>query len=46
MGHRYVAAIAPYGGCILLVLVMSGVLWTVLGPVQEAVLRFLYSLVR
>ena len=38
--------IAPYGGFILLALVMSGGLWTVLGPVEEAVLRFLYSLVR
>jgi Zn-dependent protease len=46
MGHRYVAMIAPYGGFILLALVMSGGLWTVLGPVEEAVLRFLYSLVR
>ena len=46
IGHRYVAAVAPYGGLILLALVMSGGLWTVLGPVQEAVLLFLYSLVR
>jgi len=46
MGHRYVAAVAPYGGFILLALVMSGGLWTVLGPVEEAVLRFFYSLVR
>jgi Zn-dependent protease len=46
VGHRYVAAVAPYGGFILLALVMSGGLWTVLGPVEEAVLRFFYSLVR
>lgn len=46
MGHRYVAAVAPYGGFILLALVMSGGLWKVLGPVEEAVLRFFYSLVR
>lgn len=46
MGHRYMAMIAPYGGFILLALVMSGGLWTVLGPVEEAVVRFFYSLVR
>jgi len=46
MGHRYVAMIAPYGGFILLALVMSGGLWKVLGPVEEAVVLFLYSLVR
>jgi Zn-dependent protease len=46
IGHRYVAAIAPYGGFILLALVMSGGLFKVLGPVEGAVLGLLYSLVR
>ncbi len=46
MGHRYVRAIAPYGGLVLLALVMSGALWTVLSPVHEAILRLLYSFVR
>jgi Zn-dependent protease len=46
MGHRYVATIAPYGGFILLALVMSGALFTVLSPVLDLVLGFLYSLVR
>jgi len=46
MGHRYVGAIAPYGGFILLALVMSGALWTVLSPVHEAIVGVLYSLVR
>jgi Zn-dependent protease len=46
MGHRYMAMIAPYGGFVLLALVMSGGLWTVLGPVEQAIVGFLYSLVR
>jgi Zn-dependent protease len=46
MGHRYMAMIAPYGGFILLALVMSGALFTVLSPVLDLVLGFLYSLVR
>jgi len=46
MGHRFMAMIAPYGGFILLALVLSGGLWMVLGPVEAAVLRFFYSLVR
>jgi len=46
MGHRYMATIAPYGGFILLALVMSGALWTVLSPVREAIVGLLYSLVR
>jgi Zn-dependent protease len=46
MGHRYVRAIAPYGGLVLLALVMSGALWTVLSPVHEAIVRLLYSFVR
>jgi Zn-dependent protease len=46
MGHRYMAAIAPYGGFVLLALVMTGALWTVLSPVHEAIVGLLYSLVR
>jgi len=46
IGHRYVRAIAPYGGLVLLALVMSGALWTVLSPVHEAIVRLLYSFVR
>jgi len=46
MGHRYVQAIAPYGGFILLALVMSGALFTVLSPVLDLVVGLLYSLVR
>lgn len=46
MGHRYMRAIAPYGGFILLALVMSGALFTVLSPVLNFVLGILYSLVR
>lgn len=46
MGHRYMAAIAPYGGLILLALVMSGGLFQVLSPVLDVVLGFLYGLVR
>jgi Zn-dependent protease len=46
MGHRYMAVIAPYGGFILLALVMSGALFTVLSPVLDLVVGLLYSLVR
>ncbi len=46
MGHRYVRAIAPYGGLVLLALVMTGALWTVLGPVHEGIVRLLYSFIR
>jgi Zn-dependent protease len=46
MGHRYVRAIGPYGGLVLLALVMSGALWTVLSPVHEAIVGLLYSFVR
>jgi Zn-dependent protease len=46
IGHRYVRAIAPYGGLVLLALVMSGWLWRVLSPVHEAIVRLLYSFVR
>ena len=46
MGHRYMAMIAPYGGFVLLALVMSGALFTVLSPVLDLVVGLLYSLVR
>ena len=46
LGHRYIAAIAPYQGFLLLALVMTGALSTLLGPVAELVLGVLYSLVR
>jgi Zn-dependent protease len=46
MGHRYMAMIAPYGGLILLALVMSGLLFKVLSPVREVIVGLLYSLVR
>jgi Zn-dependent protease len=46
MGHRYMAMIAPYGGFVLLALVMSGALFTVLSPVHDFVVGLLYSLVR
>jgi Zn-dependent protease len=45
MGHRYMAAIGPYGGFILIALVMSGALFQVLGPGSNVVIGFLYSLV-
>jgi Zn-dependent protease len=45
MGHRYMRAIAPYGGLILLALVMSGALFTILNPILRLVLGLLYSLV-
>jgi Zn-dependent protease len=46
MGHRYMAAIGPYGGLILLALVMTGALFQVLSPVLNLVIGFLYSLIR
>jgi len=46
MGHRYMAMIGPYGGFILLALVMTGALFTVISPVLNLVLGFLYALVR
>jgi Zn-dependent protease len=46
VGHRAMRAVAPYGGLILLALVMSGALWTALSPVHEAIVGLLYSLVR
>jgi Zn-dependent protease len=44
LGHRYVQAIGPYGGYILLALVMTGALFKVLSPVLDFVLGFLYGL--
>jgi len=46
LGHRYVRAIGPYGGFILLALVMTGALFTVLGPVYVFVRDLLLSLAR
>jgi len=45
LGHRFVRAIGPYGGLILLALVMTGVLWTVIGPVVDVAQGFLFTLV-
>jgi Zn-dependent protease len=45
VGHRYMQSIAPYGGLILLALVMSGALFTILNPILRLVLGVLYSLV-
>jgi Zn-dependent protease len=44
LGHRYIRAIAPYGGFILLALVVTGVLSRLIGPVYGVVMRFLYSI--
>jgi Zn-dependent protease len=46
MGHRYIAAIAPYQGFLLLALVMSGALSALLGPVLNVVVGLLVSLIR
>ena len=46
LGHRYIRAIAPYGGLILLALVMTGLLFKIIGPIYEVVLGFLYALAR
>ena len=46
MGHRYIAAIAPYQGFLLLALVMSGALSALLGPILSVVIGFLFSFVR
>ncbi len=43
LGHRYIRAIAPYGGFILLALLVTGVLSRLIGPVYGVVMRFLYS---
>lgn len=45
-GHRLMATIAPYGGFVLLALVMSGALFKVLSPVNDAIVGVLLSLVR
>jgi Zn-dependent protease len=44
LGHRYIRAIAPYGGFILLALLVTGVLSRLIGPVYGVVMRFLYSI--
>jgi len=44
LGHRYIRAIAPYGGFILLGLLVTGVLSRLIGPVYGVVMRFLYSI--
>ncbi len=44
LGHRYVRAIGPYGGYILLALVMTGALFKVLSPVLDFILGLLYGL--
>jgi Zn-dependent protease len=46
LGHRYIRAIGPYGGFILLALVMTGALWTVVGPVARLLQGLLVALVR
>jgi Zn-dependent protease len=46
MGHRYIRAIGPYGGLILLALVMTGALWTVIEPVIRVVEDSLIALAR
>jgi Zn-dependent protease len=45
LGHRYIRAIGPYGGFILLALVMTGVLFKVLSPILNFVLGLLYGFV-
>jgi Zn-dependent protease len=44
LGHKYVQAIGPYGGYILLALVMTGALFKVLSPVLDVVLGFFYAI--
>jgi Zn-dependent protease len=46
LGHRYMAAIAPYGGLLLLALVMTGTFSTLLGPLYRLVVGTLSSLAR
>jgi len=43
LGHRYIRAIAPYGGFILLGLVMTGLLFKVIGPIYRIVVDALYT---
>ena len=45
LGHRYIQVIGPYGGFILLALVMTGALFKVLSPILNFVLAFLYGIV-
>jgi Zn-dependent protease len=45
LGHRYIRTIAPYGGFILLGLVMTGLLFKVLSPILNFVLGILYGIV-
>jgi Zn-dependent protease len=44
IGHRYMAAIAPYGSIILLALVVSGVLSKILSPILKLVLGLLFAM--
>jgi Zn-dependent protease len=44
LGHRYIRAIAPYGGFILLALLVSGAFRYVLDPILDVVLGVLYRL--
>ncbi len=46
MGERYDRLMGPYGFLILMVLMMSGLLGRVLGPVQGWIVNVLYALVR
>ena len=45
LGHRYIQTIGPYGGFILLALVMTGALFKVLSPILDFVLGVLYGIV-
>jgi Zn-dependent protease len=45
MGERYDRVMGPYGFAILLILVMSGLLWRILGPILTVILTFLQALV-
>jgi Zn-dependent protease len=45
-GERYDRLLAPYGFLILMVLLMSGLLWRVLGPIGGGIVRFLFGLVQ
>lgn len=44
LGHRYIRTIGPYGGYILLALVMTGALFKVLSPILDVVLGFFYGI--
>jgi Zn-dependent protease len=46
MGHRFVRLIGPYGGIILLLLVVTGAFWTVIGPVVAAIVESLIAVAR